>query len=108
VVQKFSGLAACVNHESGGRTCQQIVRDEASPTEIPRPAFRLPEGNSILDSREQNRTTSLDNLPRINQRREVKADNIYLQLGAIGVLDHGTTASSISRDEDSRGLCRRP
>jgi hypothetical protein len=46
----------------------QIARDEASPTETPRPALRFPEGNSILDSRQQNRTTSLDKLPRINQR----------------------------------------
>jgi len=30
-----------------------------------------------------------DNLPRINQRRAVEADNIHLQLGAVGVLDHG-------------------
>ena len=32
---------------------------------------------------------SLDNLSGINQRREVEANNIYLQLGAIVVLDHG-------------------
>jgi hypothetical protein len=33
--------------------------------------------------------TSLDNLPKVDQRREVEPDNIHLQLGAIGVLDHG-------------------
>jgi len=49
----------------------------------------LPEGNSILDSREQNRTTSIDNLPRINQRRQVEADNIHLQFGAVAVVNHG-------------------
>jgi hypothetical protein len=47
----------------------QIARDEASPAKIPRPALRI-KGNSILKSREQNRTTSLDNLPRINQGRQ--------------------------------------
>ena len=62
---------------AGGRATQ-IARDEAPPTEIPRPAFRLPEGNSILDSLEQNRTTSLDNLPRINQRREVETNDVHL------------------------------
>ena len=39
----------------------QMARDEASPAKIPRPALEA-EGNSILDSREQNRTTSLGNL----------------------------------------------
>ena len=55
---------------------------------FPRPALRLPEGNSILDSREQNRTTSINNLPRINQRRELEAGQ---QLESIGVLNHGTS-----------------
>ena len=59
----------------------QIARDEASPTETPRPALRFPEGNSILDSREQNRTTSLDNLPRINQRRKVETYSLLALLG---------------------------
>ena len=59
----------------------QIARDEASPTETPRPALRFPEGNSILDSREQNRATSLDNLPRINQRRKVETYSLLALLG---------------------------
>ena len=49
----------------------------------------FPEGNSILKSREQNKTTSLDNLPRINQRREVEADDVHLQFDSIVVLNHG-------------------
>jgi hypothetical protein len=32
---------------------------------------------------------SLNNLPRINQRREVEADNIHLQFDPIVVLNHG-------------------
>jgi len=32
--------------------------------------------------------TSLNNQPRINQCRQVEADNVYLQFGAIVVLDH--------------------
>ena len=66
----------------GLETCQQIAQDEASPApaKIPRPALRLPEGNSILNSREQNRTTSLDHLPRINQPGEVEANNVHLSL----------------------------
>ena len=49
----------------------QIGRAEASSTEIPHPALRLPEGNSILNSREREQATSLNNLPRINQGSEV-------------------------------------
>jgi hypothetical protein len=64
--------------EPDRRVCHKIARDEASPTEIPRPALRLPEGNSILNPREQNRATSLDDLPRINQRSEVETDNVHL------------------------------
>ena len=71
----------------------QIARDEASPTETPRPALRLPEGNSILNSREQNRATSLDNLPRINQRGEVEADNVHLEFDYILILNHGADDS---------------
>ena len=29
------------------------------------------------------RAVSLDNLPRVNQRREVEADNVHLQFGSI-------------------------
>ena len=36
---------------------------------------------------------SLDNLSGINQRREVEANNIYLQLGAIVVLNDGADDS---------------
>ena len=36
------------------------------------------------------KTTSLDNLPRINQRREVETDDVHLQFGLIAVLNHGT------------------
>ena len=32
---------------------------------------------------------SLDNLPRINQRCQVQAENVNLQLGAVRVLNHG-------------------
>jgi hypothetical protein len=32
---------------------------------------------------------SLDNLPRINQRCQVQADNVNLQLGAVDLLNHG-------------------
>jgi len=35
------------------------------------------------------KATSLDNLPRINQRREVQADNIHLEFDSIIVLNHG-------------------
>ena len=45
---------------------------------------------------------SLDNLSGINQRREVEADNIHLQLESIGVLNHGTndglTVNTLFRD----------
>jgi hypothetical protein len=59
----YSGNESAQAREEGGfpvtfEDLTQIARDEASPTEIPRPALRLPEGNSILSSREQNRTTS--------------------------------------------------
>jgi hypothetical protein len=36
---------------------------------------------------------SLDNLPPIDQRREVKADNIHLQFDSILVLNHGANDS---------------
>src|SRR6516225_8742856 len=36
---------------------------------------------------------SLDNLPRINQRRQVEADNIHLQFDYILVLNHGADDS---------------
>ena len=66
----------------------QIARDEASPAKIPRPALEA-EGNSILDSREQNRTTSLGNLPRINQRRQVETHShfggVRLGIGRLGL-----------------------
>ena len=80
-------------HESDRVDLPQIARDEASPTETPRPALRLPEGNSILNSREQNRATSLDNLPRINQRGEVEADNVHLEFDYILILNHGADDS---------------
>jgi len=38
--------------------------------------------------RSSDRLISLDNLPRINQRREVEADNIHLQFDSIGLLNH--------------------
>ena len=66
----------------------QIARDEASPAKIPRPALRI-KGNSILKSRKQNRATSLDNLPRINQRREVETDDATCSLIRIVVLNYG-------------------
>ena len=43
---------------------------------------------SSLDCRGP-RATSLDNLPRIDQRYEVEPDNIYLQLDSIVVVNHG-------------------
>jgi len=33
--------------------------------------------------------TSLDNLPKVNQRRKVEADDSHLQFGSIVVLNHG-------------------
>jgi len=80
-------------YESAGANLSQIARDEASSTKIPRPALRFPEGNSILNSREQNRATSLDNLPRINQRGEVEADNVHLEFDYILILNHGADDS---------------
>jgi len=32
---------------------------------------------------------SFDNLPRINQRREVEADDVHLQFDSIVVVNHG-------------------
>jgi len=40
------------------------------------------------------KATSPDNLLRINQRREVEADNIHLQFGSIVVLNHGANCDS--------------
>jgi len=59
------------------------------------PRFPVPHLDycSILDSRQQNRATSLDNLPRINQRREVETHNVHLSLESIGVLNHGANDS---------------
>jgi hypothetical protein len=37
--------------------------------------------------------TSLDNLPRINQRRKVEADDVYLWFDSIVVLNHGANHS---------------
>jgi len=45
--------------------------------------------DSKLDERVAPRATSLDDLPHINQRREIEADNIHLQFDSIGVLNHG-------------------
>jgi len=42
-----------------------------------------------LASHEWTRATSLDNLSRINQRRQVDADDVDLQFGAIDVLRNG-------------------
>jgi len=47
----------------------------------------------ILTSHGWSDVTSLDHLPRVNKRREVEADDIHLQFGAIGVLDHGANDS---------------
>ena len=49
---------------------------------IPRPALRI-KGNSILKSREQNRTTSLDNLPRINNAVRSRPTPILARLGLV-------------------------
>ena len=49
----------------GLETCHKWHGTRHLPAKIPLPALRSPEGNLILNSREQNRTTSLDNLPRI-------------------------------------------
>jgi len=40
-------------------------------------------------TRKNARASLLGNLPRINQRREIKADNIHLQFDSIVVLNHG-------------------
>jgi hypothetical protein len=39
---------------------------------------------------------SLDHLPRINQRREVEADNIHLQFDSVGVVNHGANNGILS------------
>ena len=38
----------------------------------------------------------LDNLPRINQRSEVKTDDIHLQFDSIVVVNHGTNDSILN------------
>jgi hypothetical protein len=71
----------------------QIARDESylhqdSP-------FRASTTRRIINSkflvaeRRCPRATSLDNLPRINQRRQVEADDVHLQFDSVGVLNHG-------------------
>ena len=47
----------------------------------PGPLITTAQGNSILVSREQNRAASLDNLPRINQRRRVETYSLLALLG---------------------------
>jgi hypothetical protein len=39
------------------------------------------------------RATSVDNLPRINQCREIETDNIHLQFDSIFVLNYGADDS---------------
>ena len=51
--------------------------------------------------------TSLDNLPRINQRHKVEADDVYLWFDSIVVLNHGANHSIfnfpvVQVDADSR------
>jgi hypothetical protein len=43
----------------------------------------------ILTSHQWTRATSLDKLLRIDQRRQVDADDVNLQFGAIDVLRNG-------------------
>jgi hypothetical protein len=43
----------------------------------------------IVTSHQWIGATSLNNLPRIDQRREVETDNIHLSLDSIVVLNHG-------------------
>ena len=51
---------------------------------------------------------SPDSLPRINQRREVEADNIHLQFCSIVVLNHGANCDPrISAEPESIALSAR-
>jgi hypothetical protein len=78
----------------------QIARDESAPFYQDSPSRpHHSQDNQILISNEQNdvapgqfprcsRPISLDNLPRVDQSRQVEADDVYLQFDSVIVLNH--------------------
>ena len=52
-------------------------------------SFNLVHDGSFRIYSRHSQPISLDNLPRIDQCREVEPDNVHPQVGPFGVFDHG-------------------